>query len=173
MTTTNKPAPVQMTKGNAIRYYRRYNGSDGYILGFEYKHQIYMAIINGHLMPRWIKVHKMASSQGGKNKLQLNLTNKYKEELIRKGAELIDFVPNHKNNGRAFEMYVQNRFNAPVRNWDADGFWVGGDVNIDGVEYQVKFGNAQIVVFETLKNLQACGKDWRNYKPVRGKKKGA
>ena len=38
---------------------------------------------------------------------------------------------------------------------------------IDGKEYQVKRDGAQIVVFDTLKKLQKCGKNWKEYKPLR------
>jgi hypothetical protein len=70
-------------------------------------------------------------------------------------------------------MFVQNYYGATVRDWDADGFWVGGDLVIDGKEYQVKFEGAQIVTVVTLHGLQKMGKNWKNYVPQRGRKKKA
>ena len=45
-----------MTKGNAIRYYRKFSGAQGYIIGFTYKKKNYMIRIEGELMPRFIKM---------------------------------------------------------------------------------------------------------------------
>ena len=159
-----------MTKGNAIRYYRKFSGAQGYILGFTYKKKNYMAIVD-EIMPRFIRVEKEASKKGGKEKLQLRLTNQHMEQLIRKGAIEIDYEITNGNNGRNFEMWVQRYFGQVARDWDNDGFWVGGDVNVDGIEYQIKFNGAQIVTFDTLHNLQKCGKDYKNYVPKRGRKK--
>lgn len=159
-----------MTKENAIRYYRKFSGAQGYILGFTYKKKNYMATVE-EIMPRFIRVEKEASKKGGKEKLQLRLTNEHMEYLIRKGAIEIDYKVTQGNNGRNFEMWVQRYYGQPAREWDSDGFWVDGDVNVNGIEYQIKFNGAQIVTFETLHNLQKCGKDYKNYISKRGRKK--
>ena len=159
-----------MTKGNAIRYYRKFSGANAYILGFTYKKENYMAIVD-EIMPRFINIEKASSKKGGGEKLQLRLKNEHMEQLIRKGAQKIDYEVVKGNNGRAFEMWVQNHFGQTEREWDADGFWMGGDVSVDGIEYQVKFNGAQIVTFDTLHNLQKCGKDYKSYVPKRGRKK--
>lgn len=161
-----------MKKENAIRYYRKFSAADAYIVGFVYKKEVYVATVK-ELMPRWIRVEHEASSKGGKEKLQLRLRNEHKEQLIRKGATKVDYKVVKGKNGRAFEKWVYEQAGkADEYRGDGDhiGFWVEGDINIDGIEYQVKFEGAQIVVFETLKNLQACGKDFRNYVQKGGRK---
>ena len=160
-----------MTKGHVIRCYRKYNGSTGYIIGFTYKKKVYMIKLE-EIMPRFTKMGRASTKNGGGEKLNLYLTNARKEELIRKGAVEIDFVvPKSGNKGRAFEMWVQNQYGLEVREWDNEGFWTGGDICLNGEEIQVKFGNAQIVTVTTIHNLQKCGKDWKEYKPQRGRKK--
>ena len=91
-----------MTKGNAIRYYRKFSGAQGYIIGFTYKKKNYMIRIEGELMPRFLKMGKQASKKGGHEKLDLYLNNELKEELIRKGAVEIDYEIHKGNNGREF-----------------------------------------------------------------------
>ena len=162
-----------MTKGNAIRYYRKYSGAHGYIIGFTYKKKNYMIRIAGDIMPRFLKLGKQSSKKGGNEKLDLYLNNELKEELIRKGAVEIDYEVHKGNNGREFEKWVQNYYGLEVREWDNEGFWTGGDICLDGKEIQVKFGNAQMVSVTTLHNLQKCGKNWKEYKPQRGRKKVA
>lgn len=160
-----------MTKGNAIRYYRKFSAADGYIIGFEYKKENYIVVVN-ELMPRWLRVEHEASSKGGKEKLQLRLTNKHMEELIRKGAKKFDFTPDDKNLGVAFERQVYRMNGQEAREKDNVGFWVNGDITINGKEYQVKRNGAQIVTMQTIHNLQNCGKNWKNYKPKKNKKRG-
>ena len=162
-----------MTKGNAIRYYRKYSGAHGYIIGFTYKKKNYMIRIEGDIMPRFLKMGKQSSKKGGNEKLDLYLNNELKEELIRKGAVEIDYEIHKGNNGREFEKWVQNYYGLEVREWDNEGFWTGGDICLNGEEIQVKFGNAQIVTVTTIHNLQKCGKNWKEYKPQRGRKKVA
>lgn len=158
-----------MKKENAIRYYRKFSAADGYIIGFEYKKENYIITVD-ELMPRWIRVEKASTKKGGHEKLQLRLNNKHKEQLIKKGARKFDFNPDVENLGVALEREVYRMSGQVPRDKDSEGFWKCGDITIDGKEYQVKREGAQIVVFETLKNLQACGKDWKNYKPKRKKR---
>jgi hypothetical protein len=162
-----------MTKGNAIRYYRKYSGAHGYIIGFSYKKKNYMIRIEGDIMPRFLKMGKQSSKKGGNEKLDLYLNNELKEELIRKGAIEIDYEIHKGNNGGEFEKWVQNYYGVPARDWDDTGFWQCGDLTIDGKEYQVKFEGAQFVTVVTLHGLQKMGKNWKNYVPQRGRKKKA
>jgi hypothetical protein len=99
----------------------------------------------------------------------------HKEQLIRKGAIKVDYTIATPNNGRVFEKWVYKQVGREneYRGNDHIGFWVEGDININGKEYQVKFEGAQIVVFNTLKNLQACGADYKSYTPKGGRKKKA
>ena len=158
-----------MKKENAIRYYRKFSAADLYALGFEYKKEWYLAIVE-EIMPRWIRVEHESSSKGGKEKLQLRLLNKHMEELIRKGATKFEFNPDTENLGVALERAVYRMYNQEPRKKDNVGFWVSGDITVGDKEIQVKKNGAQIVVFETLKHLQACGKNWKEYRPKKGKK---
>ena len=146
-----------MTKGNAIRYYRKFSGADRYIMGFVYKHELY-AIAVDEIMPRFMRVEKSSSKKGGHEKLQLRLNNKYMEQLIRKGAEKIgtedDLLEIPKNKGVSFERMIYRMNNQEPREKDNVRFDKGGDININGVEYQIKLNGAQIVEFRTLNKIQ-------------------
>ena len=77
-----------MTKETMIKNYRKFSAADTYILGFEYKHNIYAIEIN-EIPPRYMTVEHESSKKGGSAKLQLRLKKAYREQLIRKGATLI------------------------------------------------------------------------------------
>lgn len=147
-----------MTRGNAIRYYRKYSAAEQYIVGFLYKKNLYAIQVN-ELMPRWLEMKP--ESKGHAEKLQMNLKQKHKEELIKKGAtqicteqEFLEMNTIH-NKGFTFEKLVFE-LNGQGESWSRDniGFEVQGDINIDGMEIQIKFQNAQIVAVPTLHRLQ-------------------
>jgi hypothetical protein len=148
-----------MTKGNAIRYYRKFSGADEYIVGFLYKHILY-AIQVDELMPRWLVMKP--EIKGHAEKLQMDLKVKHKKELINKGAtpicseeEFLEMNKDMHNKGFTFERLIFN-LNGQGETWARDtvGFEKCGDININGVEIQIKFQNAQIVTVPTLHRLQ-------------------
>ena len=146
-----------MKKENAIHYYRKFSGADAYILGFIYKHDLYCITVD-EIMPRLMRVEKSSSKKGGHEKLQFRLNNALKEQLIRKGAEKIgtetDLLEIAGNKGVSFERMVYRMNGQEPRPKDSVRFDKGGDININGVEYQIKFDGAQIVEFRTLNKIQ-------------------
>lgn len=145
-----------MKKNTMIKHYRNFTAAEGYIIGFDYKKKCYMANVE-KLMPRYIAISRASTKNGGGQKLQLRLTNKIKEELIRKGAILIGEAGMFKglefNQGVEFERYVDNMYGVEFRGKDSTPFYKAGDLTINGKEIQVKFGNAQVVAEKTLYRL--------------------
>ena len=146
-----------MKKENAIHYYRKFSGADAYILGFVYKHDLYCITVD-EIMPRFMRVEKSSSKKGGHEKLQFRLNNALKEQLIRKGAEKIgtetDLLEIAGNKGVSFERMVYRMNGQEPRPKDSVRFDKGGDINVNGVEYQIKLDGAQIVEFRTLNKIQ-------------------
>ena len=145
-----------MTKQTMIKNYRKFSAADSYILGFEYKHNIY-AIEIGEIPPRYMTVEHESSKKGGSAKLQLRLKKAYKEQLLRKGATLIgneDILKGQYNKGVEFERIISEMNGQEFRGKEKVGIWVEGDLEIDGRQVQIKFNGAQIVVETTLKRLQ-------------------
>ena len=146
-----------MTKGTMIKWYRVFSAAEAYVLGFIYKGELY-AITVSEIAPRYMRVEHESSKKGGCAKLQLRLTNKYMEQLIRKGAECLgdaSLLIGDYNKGVEFERIITERAGQTFRGKDSVGFWVAGDVEINGTQVQVKLNGAQIVVERTLHNLKA------------------
>lgn len=108
-----------------------------------------------------MRVEKSSSKKGGHEKLQFRLNNALKEQLIRKGAEkigtdadLLEIKGNKGNKGVSFERMVYRMNGQEPRPKDSVRFDKGGDININGIEYQVKLDGAQIVEFRTLNKIQ-------------------
>lgn len=145
-----------MNKQTMIRNYRRFSAAEAYIIGFTYKHTVY-AIMVDEIMPRYMRVEHESSKKGGAAKLQLRLPNQYKEQLLHRGAVALgseDILNGEYNKGVEFERLISEMNGQPFRGKESVGFWVEGDIEIDGKQVQVKFNGAQIVVEKTLHRLQ-------------------
>jgi hypothetical protein len=145
-----------MNKNTMIKNYRKFSAADAYIIGFTYKHEVYMVEVK-EIAPRYMRVEHESSKKGGCAKLQLRLTNQYMEQLIRKGAQVIgdeDMLVGEYNKGVEFERIISEMNGVEYRGKDSVPFYEAGDLNADGKEIQIKFNGAQIVVERTLKRLQ-------------------
>lgn len=146
-----------MTKETMIKNYRKFSAADEYILGFIYKHQLYMLRM-AEIPPRYITKSHESQSQGGWENLMLFLTNPMKEQMIRKGAICLgseDLVLNGEyNKGVEFERLVYEMNGQTFRGKDNVPFYMAGDINIDGVEIQIKFQGARLTKENTIENLK-------------------
>ena len=146
-----------MTKATMIKNYRKFSGAESYIIGFVYKHMLYMIKV-AEIMPRWMSVQHSSSRTGRVPKLQLTINNNHKEQMIRKGAICLGsedlVVCDDLNKGFAFERLVSEYYGIEYRGQDNVGFWVGGDLEVNGEQIQVKFQGAQIVAEKTLERLK-------------------
>lgn len=149
-----------MTKETMIRNYRKFSAADSYILGFIYKHEVYMIEVK-EIMPRYMRVEHESSRKGGCAKLQLRLPQNYQKQLMRKGAICLgseEILNGEYNKGVEFERLVSEMNGQTFRGKDNVPFYVEGDLEIDGRQVQIKFNGAQIVVERTLKKLQKMQK---------------
>jgi hypothetical protein len=146
-----------MTKATMIKNYRKFSGAESYIIGFIYKHQLYMIKV-AEIMPRYMSVQHSSSKTGRVPKLQLTINNSHKEQMIRKGAICLGsedlVVCDDLNKGFAFERLVSEYYGIEYRGQDNVGFWVGGDLEVNGEQVQIKFQGAQIVAEKTLERLK-------------------
>ena len=145
-----------MNKNTMIKNYRKFSAADAYILGFEYKHNIYYIMVN-EIPPRYMTVERESSKKGGARKLQLRLKKEYKEQLIRKGATYMggeEILIGQYNKGVEFERLISKMNGQAFRGKENVGFWVEGDLEINGKQVQIKFNGAQIVVEKTLERLK-------------------
>ena len=148
-----------MNKTTMIKNYRKFSAADSYILGFEYKHSIYYIMID-EIPPRYMTVERESSKKGGAQKLQLRLKKAYREQLIRKGATYMggeEILIGQYNKGVEFERLISEMNGQKFRGKENVGFWVEGDIEINGKQVQIKFNGAQIVVEKTLERLKKMG----------------
>ena len=143
-----------MTKTTMLKYYRKASAAERYIIGFVHKHEIYMTEVK-EIMPRFLAVEKASGNRG--ESLRLRLHKAHKEQLLRNktcvalGSEK-QLKDETYNRGDIFEKLVTEHFG---QTWKKDTipFWVCGDIQLDGVEVQIKFDSASLLNTNQIENV--------------------
>ena len=150
-----------MDRNASIASYETVKASTAYAIGFDFKGGQYMVNTDSlDTIDRAIKVEKAATSKGAGEKLRIRFTNMIKACLIAnrkafKVGELSELqYAGMKNRGECFERWYYEKHG---REWHKDStpFYVAGDINVNGVEIQIKFDGATIVTEKTLARATA------------------
>lgn len=135
-----------MNKRTMINHYRKASAADKYIIGFTYKHEIFMAEVK-EIMPRFLSVEKASRNRG--ESLRLRINKALKEQLLRNATCVSlgsdsQLDQNKYNKGENFEKLVTEYFGQV---WEKDNipFWVQGDICVDGTEIQIKLDGATLL----------------------------
>ena len=150
-----------MDMNESIKGYENVKASAAYAIGFDFKGGLYM--INTDTLTtieRALKVEKVATSKGAGEKIRIRFTNMIKACMIanRKAFRVGDAseleFDGMKNRGECFERWYYEKHG---REWHKDStpFYVAGDINVGGVEIQIKFDGATLVTEKTLARATA------------------
>ena len=145
-------------KAHMTAEYNRLAYTDKYIFGFSFADAIYMTFVNADEIDNILTLDKASRGQGFALRFK---PNKWQKAMLLKNAEIIcskhffeDAVANCKyNRGEIFEKLVTEKFG---QNWVKDNisFTVAGDIEIDGIAYQIKFEKATFCNEKSLLNLK-------------------
>lgn len=142
-----------MTKETLIRNYRKYSMANAYIVGFTFDHMLYFFQTN-EIAPRFLN-KEMASRNQGEN-LRLRLKANQKKQLIKKsiclGSDLMLQATKY-NKGEIFEKIITEYFGQV---WEKDNipFYEQGDINVNGVEIQIKLDSATLCNSKQIEKLK-------------------
>lgn len=155
-----------MTKGNFFRYYNRLAGCHAYLIFFQYGKEIYMAECD-RIAQKWCYESRESHRRnkageivgGGEQKWSMRMNKAHKEQLINKGAKVVFTVEEfnempYKNKGQRIEGWLHREYDLGEYKPDSKRFDKGGDVVINGIEYQVKFENASLTNVRVLRKAQ-------------------
>lgn len=142
---------------NLINRYNAVAYTHNYIWGFSYMGNIYMAITTAEVMPFICKLDK--ASRGAGYALRF-CPNKAQKVMLMAGAQVLcsekyfnELVAESKyNNGEIFEKLVTEHFSQV---WEKDNipFTQAGDIEVEGVAYQIKFQRATFCNEKSIANL--------------------
>lgn len=141
-----------------VEGYNAHAYTHNYIYGFYFENKVWMVITDSTINPYILTLDKASGGQG--HSLRFKPTKTQKLVLMTKQPELIcskkffeTEVKNSKyNRGEIFEKMVSEMFGVK---WEKDRipFWEGGDLEINGKAYQVKFEKATFTNEKTLARL--------------------
>ncbi len=141
-----------------INRYNEVAFTHNYIWGFTYKHNVYMTITTSEVMPLVCKLDK--ASRGAGYALRFCPTTDQKLVLMPSATLLCSekffneqVAESKYNNGEIFEKMVTEYFGQV---WVKDNipFTEAGDLETDGVAYQIKYQKATFCNEKSLANLR-------------------
>ena len=141
-----------------IDRYNSHSFTHNYIFGFSYKGNVYMSFAKSDILPAILMLDKASRNVG--YSLRFKPNNDIKVALLA-NAELLcsvkfleDMVASTiYNRGEIFEKIVTERYG---QTWVKDHvpFNEAGDIEIDGIAYQIKYQKATFVSEAGLHNLE-------------------
>lgn len=141
-----------MDKLEMLTQYNELSATNNYILGFVQNHKVYMQVCE-HINPDYLSIEEASRGQG--DNLRLRIRSPYRKALIETciciGEETL-LISSKYNKGECFEKAVFEIYN---QEWKKDNipFWVQGDININGIEFQIKLDGATLINSKTLGKL--------------------
>ena len=143
---------------NMINRYNKIAYTHNYIWGFTYKNNVYMAITTSDMMPIVCTLDK--ASRGCGFALRFKPTTSQKIALMT-GAHVLcsekyfeEIVASTKyNRGEVFEKMVTEYFGQV---WEKDNipFTKAGDIEVDGIAYQIKYQKATFCNEKSIASLE-------------------
>lgn len=143
---------------NLIDRYNAVAYTHNYIWGFEFKGNIYMAITDSSYMPHICKLDKASRGAGYALRFYPNAQQKValmpKAEVICSKKFFEETCADSKyNKGEIFEKMVTEKYGQA---WEKDSipFTKAGDIEVDGIPYQIKFQKATFCNERTIASLE-------------------
>lgn len=150
----------EMIKKALVDGYKEIAYADKYIYGFYDKKVVYVAFSDDSTLDTVTKLDTSSDKTG----YSLRFTpNKFQKEILKMGGKYFplcskEFFLNEckksiYNKGRVFEKMVTEYYGQEW-GWDNVPFTEAGDIEIDGVAYQIKFEKATYVTEKRLARLR-------------------
>lgn len=142
-----------------IKNYNEFSFTHNYVFGFEYKENIYYTIATAEILPYVLCLD--SASRGAGYSLRYKPTNEQKILLLQNAKVLCsaDFFKSEVNSsiynaGEIFEKLFTELNN---QKWEKDRvpFYEAGDIEINGIAYQIKFNKATFTNEKQMARLRA------------------
>ena len=156
----------EQIKAYLVNEYNRIAFTHSYIFGFSVGGMVYAARVMDAraLLPFLTYVDKASSKNGGTYSLKYRPNAKQWAMVCAQAEEVkavcsLDYLENlktnsRKNRGQLFEELVAQAFGGELETKSNLKFTDGGDMNLNGVAYQVKYTKATFTDERTLMNLR-------------------
>lgn len=149
-----------MTIQEMIEKYHKYSATDNYIIVAESKKEKVVKFAIYHMYDLiGFNCFTTTTSSKGENMLRLLVSTELKKSILATGETLTTFEEKEQikeqlklNNGETSEYLVTTYFNQIYKR-DNIPFYEKGDININGIEYQIKSHKAMFATEKQLNTL--------------------
>ena len=149
-----------MTMTEMMSRYEQMSAAHVYALGFVHAHNLYAVKLNFSELSRYFKLDRASKSHGGMLKIRIRMNASERAELSRTaeliGAESLLVADPAHNKGDNFERELTERWTAETWVKNSTPFTVAGDIQVNGVEIQVKLDSAELTNERILSKLTVC-----------------
>lgn len=147
-----------MATEKMIRIYHLYSASKKYLVGFIRGNKVYYVIVSFEKLAEMLKACKASSKRGGFNKVRVYLSAKLQKELIASGlaveaGDMNALISTKYNKGEMFEKLVTEMLTGEKWVKDSLPFYMGGDIQLNGENIQVKLNGAELTNEKCLTNM--------------------
>jgi len=129
--------------------YEATTGANAYLFGFLHNSKLYYLLRN-ELIREALKADRASSKKGGFLKLRIKFPAALRQALVESGeaillgeADLLE-TGDKWNRGERFERLVTERLTGERWEKDSKPYWECGDIQLNGVEVQVKLDGAEL-----------------------------
>lgn len=147
-----------MATEKMIGIYHLYSASKKYIVGFIRDGKIYYVIVTFEKLAEMLKACKASSKRGGFNKVRVYVSAQLQKELIACGLAhevgTVDALISSKyNKGEMFEKLITETLTTDAWVKDSLPFYMGGDIQLNGENIQIKLNGAELTNEKCLTNM--------------------
>lgn len=144
-----------------MKKYNTYCKADYTVIYFTYKKMLYRVALD-YIPFYMVKITYSSHKNGHKPKLQLNLNNDLKRYILKYyTVECLGYTHKILNKNSKYNNGYQvqrlegiKQHDRIYKQHDSIPFWIAGDItDINGMQVQVKYQNAQICMLDTLARL--------------------
>lgn len=138
-----------------VTNYEKFSHAEKYIIGYVCQKMVYMVMVD-KISPDFLTVERASRNAG--MSLRLRIKAEYRRALLGDSVCLgsADMLTDSKyNRGEMFEKAVTEYYG---QKWKKDDipFWVAGDINLEGVEVQIKLDSATLMSTSLMNKLLAA-----------------
>ena len=149
-----------MTITEMINKYHKYSATDNYIIVAESKKEKVVKFAIYHMIDLInFNCFTTTTSSKGENMLRLLVSTELKKSILKNGETLATYEEKEQikeqmqlNNGETSEYLVTTYFNQTYKR-DNIPFYKKGDINVNGIEYQIKSHKAMFATEKQLNTL--------------------
>lgn len=138
-----------------LKYYNQYKASDYFMIGFEYQGKIYFKIVK-KIFSKWLRKSHRAGTTVAKANMYIN--QKQRQIWLNNGATYLCTIQEFldafdSNNGWTLEKMIYQHYGVKYKGHDSVPFYKGNDIEINGIGYQIKWQDSQLVTETTINKL--------------------